>query len=69
MVLDRLRMADLKLKPEKCALFQKSVSFLGHVISEDDVATDPANVQAVADWPVPSCFVLSLVWRDIINVS
>ena len=32
-VLDRLRSAGLKLKAEKCALFQKSVSFLGHVVS------------------------------------
>jgi len=27
-VLGRLRLTGLKLKPEKCALFQKSVSFL-----------------------------------------
>jgi len=29
-VLERLRLASLKLKPVKCVLFQKSVYFLGH---------------------------------------
>ena len=52
-VLDRLRSAGLKLKPEKCALFQKSVSFLGHVVSEDRIATDPRKVKVVQEWPVP----------------
>jgi len=46
-VLARLRTAGLKLKPQKCAFFQKSVSFLGHVISEKGIATDPAKTEAV----------------------
>ena len=53
-VLNRLRTSGLKLKPEKCCLFQKSVSFLGHVVSENGIATDPAKTQAVADWPTPT---------------
>jgi len=52
-VLARLRTARLKLKPQKCACFQKSVSFLGHVISERGIATDPAKIEAVVQWPVP----------------
>jgi transposase InsO family protein len=54
-ILERLRKAGLKLKPEKCSLFQKSVSFLGHVVSEHGIGTDPKKVQAVTEWPVPSC--------------
>ena len=54
-VFNRLRQSGLKLKPEKCCLFQKSVSFLGHVISEDGIGTDPKKTQAVVDWPVPTC--------------
>jgi len=53
-VMERLRTAGLKLKPEKCALFQKSVSFLGHVISEHGIETDPCKTQLVSEWPVPS---------------
>ena len=52
-VLDLLRSVGLKLKPEKCALFQKSVSFLGHVKSEDGIATDPKKIKVVQEWPVP----------------
>ena len=54
-VLSRLRDAGLKLKPSKCQLFQRSVSYLGHIVSADGVATDPKKVEAVAEWPVPQC--------------
>ena len=53
LVLERLRSAGLKLKPQKCLLFQRSVVFLGHVISKDGIATDPDKTRAVAEWPVP----------------
>jgi hypothetical protein len=49
----RLRKANLKLKPKKCHLFQKSVKFLGHIISEEGVSTDPKKLEAVVDWKVP----------------
>ena len=32
-VFDRLDRYSLKFKPSKCSLFQRKVSFLGHVIS------------------------------------
>jgi len=54
-VMERLRGAGLKLKPEKCSLFQRSVSFLGHVISGDGIGTDPQKTQLVAEWPTPTC--------------
>ena len=53
-VFDRLRSAGLKLKPEKCTFFRHSVSFLGHVVPEAGIATDPEKVKAVADWPIPT---------------
>jgi len=49
----RLRMAKLKLKPSKCKLIRTSVEFLGHVVSDKGVSTDPAKIKAVADWPRP----------------
>ena len=30
------------------------MTYLGHVVSQDGVATDPEKVFAVADWPVPN---------------
>ena len=53
-VLERIRSAGLKLKPRKCSLFQTTVKFLGHVISEDGILPNPDNVQRLADWPIPT---------------
>src|SRR6218665_1556158 len=53
-VLQRLQDANLKLKPSKCKLLQRQVLFLGHLVSEHGVTTDPAKVQAVEEWPTPN---------------
>jgi len=52
-VFDRLVQAGLKLKPSKCALFQKKVKFLGSIVSSEGTEPDPEKVQAVAEWPTP----------------
>ena len=52
-VLVRFRNAGLKLKPSKCHLFRKEVNYLGHVVSEKGIHTDPAKIEAVRDWPTP----------------
>ena len=51
---ERLRKANLKLKPSKCSLLKNEVVFLGHVISSEGVSTDPAKIDAVKNWPVPT---------------
>lgn len=38
----------------KCSFAQRSITYLGHVLSADGVATNPSKVQAVLDWPVPT---------------
>ena len=53
MVFERIKQAGLKFSPKKCNLFQKQVHFLGHIVSEDGVATDPKKVSTVRDWPQP----------------
>ena len=52
-VFSRLREHGLKLKPSKCHLFKTEVGYLGHVISEKGIATDPAKVEVVKKWPTP----------------
>ena len=54
-VLERFRQFQLKLKPKKCALFQKRVKFLGKIVGEGSVGIDPENFKAVVDWPRPKC--------------
>ena len=52
-VFERLQAAGLKLKPSKCSFFRKNVTFLGHVVTEDGVHTDPEKIRHVKEWPVP----------------
>jgi len=49
-VFERLRGADIKLKPSKCALLQPEVKYLGHVVGRNGVATDPEKVRAIEEW-------------------
>ncbi|KAJ8364485.1 hypothetical protein SKAU_G00133160 [Synaphobranchus kaupii] len=37
----------------KCQLLRRETAFLGHIVRERGVATDPSKVAAVRDWPVP----------------
>jgi transposase InsO family protein len=52
-VFQRFKKANLKLKPSKCKLFQRSVDFLGHVVSAEGVSCDPKKIEAVQNWPKP----------------
>ncbi len=52
-VLIRLREYGLKLSPEKCKFFQTLVWYLGHIISETGVQTDPDKISALKTWPKP----------------
>ena len=45
----RLRKHGVKLKPKKCKLFQKEVSFLGRVVSVEGYKLDPASIAPVLD--------------------
>ena len=46
-VVQQLHQHGLKLQPKKC-LFQRE-TYLGHVIRENSVATDPTQMAAVRD--------------------
>ena len=52
-VFKKLAKAGLKLKPSKCEFFKKRIKYLGHIVSEEGVSTDPQKVEAVLNWPVP----------------
>ena len=53
-VFQRLRKANLKLKPKKCHFFQREVAFLGHVVSAEGVRTDPGKIQRIKECSVPT---------------
>ena len=54
-VLKRLREAGLKVKPSKCSLRQEEVQYLGHMVSAEGISTDPTKVEAICNWPTPTC--------------
>jgi len=53
LVFERLRAADLKLKPKKCEFFKKEILYLGHVVSGEGIKCDPTKVEAVQKWCRP----------------
>lgn len=52
-VFGRLREADLRLNIEKCHFCKKELKYLGHLINEEGVQTDPEKVRAITEFPEP----------------
>jgi len=50
-VFDRLARSNLKLKPSKCSLCQRSVDFLGHVVSAEGISMQASKISAITEWP------------------
>lgn len=50
-VMELLREHQLYAKRNKCAFAQTEVEFLGHIISQDGISTDPRKVEAIKHWP------------------
>ena len=53
LVLSRLELHGLTLRPSKCTLFKSEVKFLDHIVSKSGVSCDPEKVSCVSNWPIP----------------
>ena len=53
-VFDRLREANLKLKPSKCHFACASVNFLGFVVTAEGILPDSDKIDAVKTFPAPT---------------
>ena len=53
LVFDRLRAANLTLKPSKCLFARKEVIYLGHKVSKQGVEVDRSKIETVESFPVP----------------
>ena len=42
------------MKAEKCHFCAKEQQFLGHVVGEDGIKPDPAKIEKVLNYPVPT---------------
>lgn len=49
-----LRRDQFYAAPAKCAFLTTSIQFLGYVVSRDGLMVDPAKVNVVSNWPIPS---------------
>ncbi len=54
LVMESLREHNLLTKALKCELFEVSIAFLGHVVSEEGIATDPKKVENIFNLSAPS---------------
>ncbi len=52
-VFQRLKAANLTVKPNKCSLAMDSIKFLGHVIDRTGVRTDPDKIKGIQEFPRP----------------
>ncbi|RWR86324.1 reverse transcriptase [Cinnamomum micranthum f. kanehirae] len=51
--LQLLRDNQLYEKLEKCDFWLQHVAFLGHIITREGLAVDPAKVEAITNWQIP----------------
>ena len=54
LVLTSLFEAGLKLKPSKCFMFQDKIKYLGHMVSDKGISTDPGKLSSIKEWPTPT---------------
>ena len=52
-VLITLQEKQWKVKFSKCSFAQQQIAYLGHVISDKGVSTNPSKILAVQNWPTP----------------
>ncbi len=57
-VLRHLHAKDFRLQLKKCQFGKHSISFLGQILSQDQIRWDPANVEAISNIPTSTMFTL-----------
>ena len=53
-VLSTLQEKQWRIKLSKCSFEQQQIAYLGHIISDKGVSTDPSKMLAVQNWPTPA---------------
>ena len=55
-VFEKLRDSGLKLKPEKCKMFQKEITYLGHKVSKEGIRPSDENIEAIKNLKKPETY-------------
>lgn len=53
-VLNVLRTHQFYIKLSKCSFPQQELEYLGHIIPQEGVSTDPSKTEAILKWPTPT---------------
>ena len=53
-VFRQLEVYGLKLKGSKCEFFQRQVNYLGHIVSDAGIHTDPDKIAVLKEWKPPT---------------
>jgi len=53
-ILEIIHWEQLFLKPEKCTFDAKEVEYLGMIIKPGHITMDPAKLDGIKDWPIPT---------------
>ncbi|WVZ77708.1 hypothetical protein U9M48_025546 [Paspalum notatum var. saurae] len=43
-----------QVKMTKCTFAQRQIAYLGHILSQERISTDPGKISAISEWPVPA---------------
>ena len=54
-VLKRITKAGLRINPNKCHILKEEVKFLGYIINEKGIKTDPTKLEAISSFEKPKC--------------
>lgn len=54
-VLEKLKQANLTINIDKCQFFRSQLKYLGYVVDANGLRTDPEKVEAILNYPTPSC--------------
>jgi len=52
-ILEARRKSGMKVKPSECKFHQSETEYLGFIIGQEGVKTDPVKTQAIWDWKAP----------------
>jgi hypothetical protein len=52
-VFELLSTKQWKIKLSKCTFAKNQVAYLGHLITQQGVATDASKISAISSWPIP----------------
>ena len=68
-VLQILADNKLSLYPKKCKFHQTKIKYLGVILLQDSVETDPTKMKGVAQWPEPQDKKYDNSWDFVISIA